>query len=348
MPLGPVMLDVNGTALSPADRDLLRAPAVGGVILFKRNFSSPEQLKSLVAEIKSLRTPELLVAVDQEGGRVQRFGYPFSILPPAGWFGLLYDRDPEMATMLAREAGWLLAAELVAAGVDLSFAPVLDLQRGVSHVIGDRALHRRPDAVVALASALMGGMREAGMAAVGKHYPGHGAVVADSHEELPVDRREYPDISTDLSVFERMSERGLPAVMTAHVVYSELDPLPASFSQWWLQSELRERVGFRGAIFSDDLSMKATDGFGDLPRRANMALAAGSDMVLVCNDRPGAERVVDALEDYLQPQSMARLARLRATPPQACPSLCDQPRWQSAESLLAEALGQPLGGTGAW
>ncbi|MEM9171590.1 MAG: beta-N-acetylhexosaminidase [Pseudomonadota bacterium] len=348
MTLGPVMLAVEGTGLTPADRDLLQQPAVGGVILFKRNFESPQQLQALVQEIQALRSPGLLIAVDQEGGRVQRFGEPFSVLPPAGWFGLIYNQDAAKAKTLARDAGWLMAAELLACGIDLSFAPVLDLHRGVSRVVGDRSLHRKPDAVVSLANSLMHGMREAGMQAVGKHYPGHGAVVADSHEELPVDRREYAQISEDLSVFERMLASGLPAIMTAHVVYSELDSLPASFSEWWLQQELRERIGFRGAVFSDDLSMKATNGFGDIVQRAQAVLQAGTDMLLVCNDRPAAERVVDALREHADPRAMVRLARLRGARNFDGALLRDLPRWQQAQSALSDALGQSLAGSGDW
>lgn len=338
MPLGPVMLDIDGVELTPLDRDLLRQPAVGGIILFKRNFKNQSQLIELVNDIKSLRSPELLVAVDQEGGRVQRFDAPLTVLPPMGWFGLLHDHDAQAARDLARETGWLLAAELLQARIDLSFAPVLDLQRGVSSVIGDRAFHRRADVVVTLATAMMYGMREAGMQAVGKHFPGHGAVVADSHLELPVDRREYPQIVEDMQVFERMVLAGMPALMSAHVVYSQLDPLPASFSAWWLTAELRQRIGFHGALFSDDLSMQATHGFGDIEARVDAVLAAGTDMVLICNDRANAERAVSHLNGHLQARSMARLARMRATPTFDTATLGDNPRWRAARESLQAAL----------
>lgn len=341
MALGPVMLDVDGLSLSPADRELIAAPAVGGVILFKRNFSNKRQLIELNQQIKAIKSPSVLIAVDQEGGRVQRFGAPFAELPALGWFGHRYDQDQPEALRLIREVGWLLAAELIDCGLDLSFAPVLDLARGVSTVIGDRALHRDPNAVADLAIAMMRGMDDAGMRATGKHFPGHGAVVADSHLELPVDRREYAEITDDLRPFERLIRAGLPAVMTAHVVYSQLDPLPASFSPWWIGSELRERLAFNGAVFSDDLTMKATSGLGDIEARAEAVLAAGSDMLLVCNDRPAAERVVERLSGAQSPQSMARLARMRATPMVRQGPLSADPRWQAARKMLDAALERP-------
>ena len=347
MALGPLMLDVPGTALSPADRSLLASPAVGGVILFKRNFENESQLTDLNNEIKAIRQPSLLIAVDQEGGRVQRFDAPFTRLPPLGWFGLLHDQRPDDALQLARDTGWLMAAELLASGVDLSFTPVLDLAHGVSAVIGDRALHRKPAVVVALARQLMAGMRSAGMAAVGKHFPGHGAVVADSHHELPVDRREYSDMIDDIAVFGRMIEAGLPAIMTAHVVYAALDSLPASLSPWWIGTELRSRLGFRGAVFTDDLSMHATLGFGDIESRVEAAMAAGSDMVLVCNDRPAAERAAHYLEQRPQPASMARLARLRAQPEWQGQDLRASERWHTARQSLDVALGRESAASGA-
>ena len=335
------MLDVEGESLTPVDRELIASPAVGRVIPFKRNFKERSQVTELTRSIKSVKSPSVLVAVDQEGGRVQRFGAPFTALPPLGWFGHQYDQDASRALTLCRETGWLLAAELLSVGMDLSFAPVLDLHRGVSSVIGDRALHRQPETVAALATAIMHGMAEAGMSAVGKHYPGHGAVVADSHLELPVDRRDYADITEDLGVFERMVRAGIPALMTAHVVYAELDPLPASFSRWWLTDELRGRLRFSGAVFSDDLSMLATLGMGDITTRARAVLAAGSDMLLVCNDRHAAERVVQDLSDYTQPQSMTRLARWRAAATFDPTALNANPRWHSSRALLDQALERP-------
>jgi len=248
--LGPVMVDLQGEALTGEERELLRHPAVGGVILFSRNFSSPEQLEELVRGIHALREPHLLVAVDQEGGRVQRFREGFSLLPPVRRFGELHDRTPGAAREAARLAGWLMASELRAVGVDFSFAPVLDLDHGVSCVIGDRAFHSDPKVVARLARAWLAGMRDAGMAATGKHFPGHGAVVADSHVDVPVDERRIEEV-------------------------------------------LRGRLGFQGAVFSDDLGMAGAAVAGDIIARAEAALAAGCDMILVCNDPEGAGMVVE-------------------------------------------------------
>lgn len=309
--LGPVMLDVAGTSLSVEERELLRQPAVGGVILFSRNFTSPEQVAALVADIHGLRTPRLLVAVDQEGGRVQRFRDGFTRLPPVRRLGELFDRDPRRARELAELSGWLMAAELRAVGVDISFAPVLDLDHGVSTVIGDRAFHRSPEVVAELAQAYQRGMAEAGMAATGKHFPGHGAVTADSHHELPIDERPYAELAfADLLPFERLAHLGMKAMMAAHVIYRDCDARAAGFSPFWLRSVLRERFGFQGVIFSDDLSMEAAACIGDHVARARAALAAGCDMVLVCNAPAAARLVVTDLKDYHDPAAMMRLVRL--------------------------------------
>ncbi len=274
MSLGPVMLDIDGVSLTPADRDLLRQPAVGGVILFSRNYENPEQIADLIAEIRALRRPPLIVAVDHEGGRVQRFRNGFSAIPPMRMLGREHRRDPGNAERLARQAGWLIAAELRAAGVDLCFAPCVDLDWGVSEIIGDRAFDARPEVVADLASAFCRGLRSAGMAAVAKHFPGHGAVVADSHLKLPIDRREYGDLLDDMRPYERLIGTSLIAgVMTAQVVYTNVESAPASFSDVWIQRELRGRLGFYGAVFSDDLSMKATRDYGSMTERASLALS---------------------------------------------------------------------------
>jgi beta-N-acetylhexosaminidase len=336
------MLDIDGFTLTPADRDLLREPAVGGVILFSRNYQSPEQLIDLVGDIRALRSPPLLVAVDHEGGRVQRFQDGFTKIPPMRLIGTEYRKDRDNAESLARRAGWLIASELRAAGIDLCFAPCVDLDWGVSTIIGDRSFHRRPDVVGDLASSFSRGLRSAGMAAVAKHFPGHGAVVADSHLQLPVDRREYSDILDDMQPYERLISNSLIAgVMTAHVVYHEIDQLPASFSSFWIQRELRSRLGFNGAVFCDDLSMKATRGFGAMGVRAKRALDAGCDMVLVCNDRPAAQQAVTALCSYSNPLSLVRLARLHGTGHPLRESLLASDEWRDASTELSRWTDPP-------
>ena len=336
MSLGPVMLDIDDVALSPADRDLLREPAVGGVILFARNYESPEQIAELVAEIRAIRSPALLIAVDHEGGRVQRFRDGFSLIPPMRHLGHVYDRDPKDALQLAHKAGWLIASELRAAAVDLCFAPCVDLDWGVSKVIGDRAFHSDPEVLGLLAAEFCRGLRSAGMAAVAKHFPGHGAVVADSHLQLPVDRRGYGDLLDDMRPYDKLIGNGLMAgVMLAHVVYHEIDPMPAGFSDYWIQRELRSRLGFGGAVFCDDLTMKATESYGDMATRATLALDAGCDMILVCNDRAAALEAVHALHDYSNPLSLVRLARLHGTGHPLRESLRASDEWQSAHAELS-------------
>ena len=342
MSLGPVMLDIDGVVLSPADRDLLREPVVGGVILFTRNYESPTQIADLVAEIRALRSPPLLIAVDHEGGRVQRFRDGYSDIPPMRRIGHEYDRDPDHALELARKAGWLIASELRAASIDLCFAPCVDLDWGASEIIGDRAFHSNPDAVGELAAAFCRGLRSAGMAAVAKHFPGHGAVVADSHLKLPVDRRDYGILLDDMRPYDKLISNGLVAgVMLAHVVYHEMDELPAGFSPFWIQRELRSRLGFGGAVFCDDLSMKATRDFGSMPERARRALDAGCDMVLVCNDRTAAEQAVESLHDYSNPLSLVRLARLHGTGTVLRESLLASDEWQQANTVVAKWSDRP-------
>jgi beta-N-acetylhexosaminidase len=342
MALGPVMLDLEGLLLTPADRDLLAEPAVGGIILFSRNYESPSQLADLVASIRALRTPPLLIAVDQEGGRVQRFREGFTAIPPMRRIGREYDRDPDAALELARSAGWLIASELRAADIDLTFAPCVDLDCGVSEVIGERAFHSDPDVVAALSTAFCRGVRKAGMVPIAKHFPGHGAVVADSHEKLPVDRREYGDLLDDLRPYETLiRHRLLAGVMMAHVVYVEVDPLPAGFSPYWVRNQLRAQLGFDGAVFCDDLSMKATLKFGSMPKRAELALEAGCDMVLVCNDRPAALATVAALRDYSNPPSLVRLARLHGTGQLLRETLLASEDWQRASELLGQWSERP-------
>jgi beta-N-acetylhexosaminidase len=324
------MLDIEGLSLSPADRALLRESAVGGVILFARNYESVGQLAELVAEIRALRSPPLLVAVDHEGGRVQRFRDGFTRIPSMRRIGREFDRDADAGIQAARDAGWLIASELRAVGIDLCFAPCVDLDWGVSEIIGDRSFHRRPDVVADLANAFARGLRSAGMAAVAKHFPGHGAVLADSHLKLPVDRRDYGHILDDMRPYERLVSNGaIAGVMLAHIVYEKVDAQPAGFSPYWIQRELRDRVGFGGAVFCDDLSMKATLDYGSMTERAHLALNAGCDMILVCNDRDTAHEAVDALSGWSNPLSLVRLARLHGTGHLMRETLLASEEWQT-------------------
>jgi len=311
MSLGPVMLDVVGTALTADDIRRLQHPLVGGVILFARNFVDCEQLKALTASIHAVRQPPLLIAVDHEGGRVQRFREGFTKIPPMREFGHIWDESPKRARELATEAGFVLAAELRAHGIDFSFTPVLDMDYGDSLVIGNRAFHRDPQAINELAFSLMQGLKKGGMAAVGKHFPGHGFVVADSHVSIPIDEREFDQIAqNDMQPFRQMIDEGLAAIMPAHVIYPKVDDKPAGFSSKWLQKVLRERLGFNGVIFSDDLSMEGATVGGDVTTRSLAALNAGCDMVLLCNKPDLADELLNNLAWKMPAQSTARLARM--------------------------------------
>jgi beta-N-acetylhexosaminidase len=337
MSLGPLMIDLLGTTVTPEEQELMHHPLVGGVILFTRNYADPEQLTQLVASIHGVRNPPLLVAVDHEGGRVQRFREGFSALPSARRIGLEFDLDPRAGVELARRMGWLMAAELRVRGVDISFAPCVDLDYGISEIIGDRAFHSRPDVVVQLASAYMKGMREAGMAATAKHFPTHGAVVADSHQSLPVDRRELTDMTDDLSVYRRLMANGLSAVMVAHVLFPAEDAVPASLSSRWVRGVLRSDLRFQGVVFTDDLSMGgvvAAD--DDIVTRARQALSAGCDMLPVCNNRPGVIKLLERLDVEPEPTSRLRLVRMHGKERDLAPS-----EWQRSRELLARCTAAP-------
>jgi len=312
MGLGPVMLDVLGKTLTPEDEARLRHPLVGGVILFTRNYESPGQLAELTAAIHALRTPPLLIAVDHEGGRVQRFREGFTKIPAMRELGKIWDAQPHRARHLAQQAGYVLAAELRACGVDFSFTPVLDVDYGQSSVIGDRAFHSDTQAIADLAHSLLLGLKQAGMPAVGKHFPGHGYVQADSHLDIPVDEREFVDIEMcDLIPFRQMVGYGLTAVMPAHVIYPKVDNRPAGFSPVWLKKVLRGQLGFEGVIFSDELNMEGATVAGNIVQRAEAALNAGCDMVLVCNKPVSADELLRGLQWEMPAASLARLAQMR-------------------------------------
>ena len=310
--MGPVMIDVAGLELTAEDRERLRHPLVGGIILFARNYESPQQLLALTQSIRALRTPSLLVAVDHEGGRVQRFRDGFTTIPPMRAFGQLWDQDPTKAKELVKITGYVIGAELLAHAVDFSFAPVLDLDYGESSVIGDRSFHRDPLIVTELARELIAGFAAAGMGWVGKHFPGHGFVRGDSHHEVPIDNRPYEDIERDdLIPFRELARAGMGGVMPAHVIYPDVDALPAGFSSFWLKDILRDQLGFEGVIFSDDLSMEGASTAGGVVERAASALTAGCDMVLLCNNSEQADRLLSGLNLAVEAESIARFERMR-------------------------------------
>lgn len=335
---GPVMIDLEGTQLSAEEKELIRHPLVGGLIYFTRNFESREQITRLTREIKQVK--DILVCVDHEGGRVQRFRQDFTRLPPCRKLGHQFDRDNATALQDAKELGWLMAAELRAADIDFSFAPVVDLDYGSSEVIGDRAFHSDPDHVATLVAAYVDGMKEAGMANTGKHFPGHGAVAEDSHLELPVDKRAYSEIeAADLKPFKELFARSkLDAIMPAHVIYEQIDAMPAGFSEKWIKTILRAQMGFDGVVFSDDLNMAAAHMAGSFEERAYAALNAGCDMVLVCNNRAGAIEVLDKLKWKSEARSSARLQTMRGQKSVSWNELQNMPRWQSARQLAADYL----------
>jgi len=329
------MVDIAGTELSADDVRVLAHPMVGSVLLFTRNYSNPRQVAALTAAIRALRTPHLLIAVDHEGGRVQRFREGFTRLPAARLLGRRFDEDRRDALSLAQSVGWLMASELRAVGVDFSFAPCIDLDYGVSEIIGDRAFHSDPDAVAALAVATMSGMRETGMAAIAKHFPGHGAVVADSHIALPVDRREFVDLEADIRPYRPLIDNNLPGIMAAHVVFPAMDALPASLSKRWITGVLRGEMGFHGCVFADDLTMAGAAAFGDVMARVDLALAAGCDVLPICNDRHSVELVLGRFGANVgSAASQARLVRMRARG-EAPADLHADRHWQETAARIA-------------
>lgn len=307
--LGPLMVDIAGTELSDSERERLCHPLIGGVILFSRNYADVDQLRRLTAEIHGLRHPSLLIAVDHEGGRVQRFRQEFTKLPAMAALGRLWQENSAAATRMAHQIGFVLASELRACGVDYSFTPVLDLDYGPSRVIGDRAFHRDPAVVVELAGAMIAGLREAGMGACGKHYPGHGHVVPDSHVELPVDRRPWKAMAEDLVPYRALT---LDGVMAAHVIYECFDCTTAVFSYRWI-AFLRNDINFSGVVFTDDLSMAGAGVVGGMIQRVEAAHAAGCDVLLVCNAPAAVGEVLDRWRPHPDRTGHQRLERLLPT-----------------------------------
>lgn len=331
--IGALMLDIAGTALTQEDIQLLQAPQVGGVILFGRNIESPRQVRALTDHMRQVR-PDILIAVDQEGGRVQRLKQGFTLLPAMGRFGELYQQQPERAVELAEQCGWLMATEVLAVGIDFSFAPVLDLN-DISDVIGDRSFARNMDDIIVLARAFLSGMQRAGMATTGKHFPGHGSVKADSHVAAAIDSRSYAEIQQkDMQSFIQLQAQ-LDALMPAHVIYDQVDPNPAGFSPYWIQTVLRQQLNFDGVLFSDDLSMQAACVAGGADARIQAALNAGCDMGLVCNDRAAACLALEGIQDLPLP-NQTRLARMRGQIPeiQIGDVLELDPEWQAVRDRI--------------
>jgi beta-N-acetylhexosaminidase len=339
---GVLMLDVEGETLTADERVMLQDPYIGGIILFSRNVGDPQQLLALTASMRDIR-PDILLAVDQEGGRVQRLKEGFTRLPPMFLLGQHWQKHPHDALKLAHDTGWLMASEVLAAGFDFSFAPVLDLHTGRSEVIGNRAFAAETDTLVALANAFMQGMHEAGMATTGKHFPGHGSVEADSHHTLPVDDRPLAQIrAQDLQPFVRCMPQ-LDAVMPAHVIYSQVDPHCAGFSRFWLQDILRGEMAFDGVVFSDDLVMAAASAAGNMQQRVGQALAAGCDMLLVCNNRKAALEALTAVQAQralIDPASHIRMANMRRRQTPFWGVLQQSQRWQQVHKQLESFLAQ--------
>lgn len=331
------MTDFDGVELDDVDREILRHPLVGGVILFSRNYENPEQIHALINELHALRSPKLLVAVDHEGGRVQRFRRGFTELPSAAAIGALYDDDPAVALTAAEQSGWTMAIELRSVGVDFSFAPVLDLRNPRSAVINDRAFHHDPQCVARIARAYVNGVHQAGMAAVGKHFPGHGTVAADSHVTLPVDNRSYYDIAnTDMTPF-RLLASAIEGVMPAHILYPKVDTEPAGFSAVWVKNILRQELAFQGIVFSDDLHMSGAARGGDIDERAAVAIGAGCDIILLCNDRSGTERLLSSFRAPVEPVTQVRLMRMHGKGhPGPLDQLLNDRRWITATESIGK------------
>ena len=342
MTSGPLMVGIAGCELDPSEVEVLRHPSIGGVILFSRNYRSRTQLRALCDAIHDLKRPPLLIGVDHEGGRVQRFRDGFTALPAAAVYGVLHDRSPVRACRAARIGGWLMATELRACGVDFSFAPVLDLGRGPSSPIGERAFHGDPRVVVALARAFHSGMRAAGFRGVGKHYPGHGSVASDSHHTLPVDRRPYAEIRRDdLVPFQQLAASELAGIIPAHIVFEHVDSLPAGFSRRWIGDILRGELGFRGIVFSDDLDMAAAAVAGNHVDRTRAALDAGCDVALLCNDWQGAVSVVDELKHVDQPRRTSVMTTMRGGSATSFAQLASIARYRNAVAELESLTKTP-------
>jgi beta-N-acetylhexosaminidase len=333
------MLDVLGTSLNAEDKELLQHPLVGGLILFTRNYESPEQIAQLTADIRKAANKEILIAVDHEGGRVQRFREGFSLIPAMGKLWQHAHENMQTAQALAKQSAILMALEIQAVGIDISFAPILDIN-DISEVIGDRAFHQKPDTVCQLASAFIDGLHQVGMKATGKHFPGHGSVQADSHIALPIDPRAKERIfEHDMLPFKQLiAANKVDALMPAHVIFPEVDNEAVGFSPYWLQQVLRNELGFNGVIFSDDLSMEGAACVGGYIERAEAAQQAGCDMLLLCNNRDGCIDVIDNANIAIDEQSNQRLLKLMKKSSLTLQLLEQNQAWQNARAELADLL----------
>jgi beta-N-acetylhexosaminidase len=335
------MIDLRGTQLEADERRWLESPLVGGVILFTRNFASVEQLRALCTELHAVRQPPLLVTVDHEGGRVQRFREPFFRLPPMRALGRLYDEDRDLALKSAAACGWLMAAELRSVGVDMSFAPCVDLDLGLAEVIGDRALHRDARVVGTLARRFAAGAKKAGMAATAKHFPTHAGAHSDSHTEFAVDKRALADLDDDLKPYRDLISNGLAAVMVSHVSFPAIDARPASLSSFWIKNYLRGELAFKGAVVSDDLSMVGAAVVGAVEVRVRRALEAGCDLVLLCNAPEKVPPVLESLKGYVNPAAQLRLTRLHGRGEIDWEGLHASAEWRKASALVAPLCDRP-------
>ena len=331
--IGSLIIDLEGPQLLPEEKELFAHPLIGGVILFARNYQSRQQLKSLCQSIRSTRSSPLLIMVDQEGGRVQRFIHEFTRLPPMIKFGELFDKNPQQACADVKECAWLMATELLSAHVDLSLAPVLDLQKNLNQAIGDRAFHSDPQTVIKLALAFIAGMREAGMAATIKHFPGHGSVQLDSHHKLPNDLRRLDEVEQeDMLPFTAIIRQNVEAVMSSHIIFPNIDSCLVSYSRYWLKIILREKLGFSGIVLSDDLNMEGANISSNYDERVKAAKEAGCDFTLVCNNRKGVVQVVDRLPKQFYFVESEKWQALQGRLGQALES----ERWQIAKERITK------------
>lgn len=338
MKAGPLMVDIAGIELQADERERLLHPSVSGVVLFTRNFESLEQLTALVHELKNVKSPKLLIAVDQEGGRVQRFHSDFSKLPALQAIGEMYLHSAEQGLKCARDHAYLMASEILATGIDISFAPVLDIDFGLNQVIGERAFSNDVEIICKLATEYIAGMHEAGMKTTGKHFPGHGSVTADSHVALPIDERSREQIfNLDLVPFRQLSSQ-LDAIMISHVIYSAVDSWPAGFSQVWVKQVLEDELNFKGMIFSDDITMQAAASIGSHTERANRALAAGCHCVMSCNDSAGRDEIIDNLKVTPSEQLYTHINAMYGIKPFDFSARKQSSRWQAAHATIEHLL----------